>query len=688
MNKWKGFEWTEECALAFQQLKEYLSWPPIMSSPGTDEVLYSYIAVAPYVMSLVLIRIDNGVQQSVYYVSKSLQEAEIRYLPLEKAILAVVHGTRKLSHYFQAHTVVILTQLPLKAILRNADYTGRIAKWGTVLGAFDIKYMPRTSVKSQVLADLVAEFTETPLEEISTTQNMDGKSVGTISRQEPSFWKVYVDGATNQRGSRMGLVLISLEKLTIEKSLRLGFSATNNKAEYEALLEGMAMVQRMGEKAIKMFSDSRLVIDQVKGKLEARDERIQGYLSQVRHLQSGFESFTLLHIPRSGNTHADSLATPATSSAQNLPRVILIKDLCKPTEVTGQVVHVHQIRVGPSWMDSIVLYLKEDILQEDKLEAEKTRRKALCFWLSENQKLYMRSFSGPYLLCVHPEATELLLEELHGGICGSHTGGRSLSHKAITQGYWWPNMQKEAQEYVKKCDQCQRFAPNIHQLGGVLNPLSSPWPFAQWGLDIVGPFPKVAGNKKYLLVGTDYFTKWVEVEPLANIKDVDATKFIWRNTITRFEVLHSLILDNGLQFDSKSFRRYCCELGITNRYSTPTYLQGNGQVEAINKVIVNGLKKKLDDVKGKWVEELTHVLWTYRTTPCRSTGETPFSMTYGVEAVIPLKTCFPTLKTSSFSPSSNNNLLEKSLDLIEERREGVMVQLAYYQHKLKQGYDA
>ena len=248
MNKWKGFEWTKLCALAFQQLKEYLSQPPIMSSPGTDEVLYSYIAVAPYVMSLVLIRIDNEVQQSIYYASKSLQEAEIRYLPLEKAILAVVHDTRKLPHYFQAHTVVILTQLPLKAILRSADYTGRIAKWGTVLGAFDIKYMPRTSVKSQVRADLVAEFTETPLEEISTTQNMDGKSVGTISRQEPSFWKVYVDGATNQRGSRMGLVLISLEKLTIEKSLRLDFSATNNEAEYKALLEGIAMVQRMGEK--------------------------------------------------------------------------------------------------------------------------------------------------------------------------------------------------------------------------------------------------------------------------------------------------------------------------------------------------------------------------------------------------------------------------------------------------------
>ena len=156
-------------------------------------------------------------------------------------------------------------------------------------------------------------------------------------------------------------------------------------------------------------------------------------------------------------------------------------------------------------------------------------------------------------------------------------------------------MQNEAQEHVKKCDQCQRFAPNIHKPGGVLNPLSSPWSFAHWGLNIVGPFPKAASNKRYLLIDTDYFTKWVEAEPLANIRDVDAKKFIWKNIVTWFKVLHSFISDNGLQFDSKSFRRYCYELGITNKYSTPTYPQGNGQVETINKVIVNGIKKSLDE---------------------------------------------------------------------------------------------
>ena len=135
---------------------------------------------------------------------------------------------------------------------------------------------------------------------------------------------------------------------------------------------------------------------------------------------------------------------------------------------------------------------------------------------------------------------------MHEGICGSHTGGRSLTHRAITQGYWWPNIQREALEYVKKCDQCQRYAPSIHQPGGILNPLSSPWPFAQWGLDIVESFPKAVGNKKYLLVGIDYFTKWVEAEPLANIRDVDAKRFIWKNIVTRFGVPHVLISDNGL----------------------------------------------------------------------------------------------------------------------------------------------
>ena len=159
-----------------------------------------------------------------------------------------------------------------------------------------------------------------------------------VSLQDPSLWKVYIDGAANQRGSGVGLVLISPEKITIEKSLRLGFLAINNEAEYEALLVGMTMVQKIGGKVVKIFFDSRLVIGQVKVELEARDVRMQEYLNQVRHLQSGFDSFNLLHIPRSRNTHVDSLATLATSLVQSLPRVILVEGLCKPTEIKKEMV--------------------------------------------------------------------------------------------------------------------------------------------------------------------------------------------------------------------------------------------------------------------------------------------------------------------------------------------------------------
>ena len=186
LHKWKGFEWTKECAMAFQQLKKYLSWPPIMSSLKVDEVLFAYLAIASYAISFFLIRVASGIQWLVYYVSKSFHEAEVRYLQLEKAILAIVHATKKLPHYFQAHTVVVLTQLPLKSILRSADYTRRITKWDTILGAFDIKYVPRTSVKGQVLADLVAEFAELPEEAEVKQHGIDEKLVGLISTRDSS----------------------------------------------------------------------------------------------------------------------------------------------------------------------------------------------------------------------------------------------------------------------------------------------------------------------------------------------------------------------------------------------------------------------------------------------------------------------------------------------------------------------
>ena len=214
-----------------------------------------------------------------------------------------------------------------------------------------------------------------------------------------------------------------------------------------------------------------------------------------------------------------------------------------------------------------------------------------------------------------------------------------------------------------------------------MNPISSPWPFAHWGLDIVGPFPRAIGNRRFVLIAMDYFTKWVEAEALANIRDVDVKKFVWRNIVTRFGVPESLVSDNGLQFDSKAFREFCGSLDITNRYSTPAYPQSNGQAKATNKTIVNGLKRRLEGAKGRWAEELPNVLWAYRTTPRRSTRETSFSLTYGAEAVIPAKINLCSAQVSGFEPTQNSELMLKQLNLLEERWESTTIWLVEYQQR-------
>ena len=190
-----------------------------------------------------------------------------------------------------------------------------------------------------------------------------------------------------------------------------------------------------------------------------------------------------------------------------------------------------------------------------------------------------------------------------------------------------------------------------------------------------------------MLVTTDYFTKWVEVEPMSHIRDVNVKKFLWQNIITRFGIPQVFVADNDKQFDSKLIRGFCLELGIKNYFSTPSYPQSNGQAEASNKVMLDGMKKRLERAKSLWVEELPNVLWAYRTTPRRSTGETPFALAYGMEAVIPLEVGLPTIRTEAFDSGTNESSITKQLDWLDCRRDRAAIRLAQYQQTLAKGYN-
>ena len=192
----------------------------------------------------------------MYYINKTLVDVEIRYLPLEKLVLALVHATRKLPQYFQAHTVFVLTEYPLQSLLKRSNFTGRIAKWGTRLGSFDIWYRSRNAVKGKVLTDFVAEFS--PKNDMEMVCHVENQS-----------WRVFVDGVSSAMGAGAGIVIITPEVIRLEHSFRLGFKASNNEAEYEAFITGLKTTFDLGARNVEVYSDSRLVVNQVQGSFEA-----------------------------------------------------------------------------------------------------------------------------------------------------------------------------------------------------------------------------------------------------------------------------------------------------------------------------------------------------------------------------------------------------------------------------------
>ena len=229
-------------------------------------------------------------------------------------------------------------------------------------------------------------------------------------------------------------------------------------------------------------------------------------------------------------------------------------------------------------MTPIISYLQDGHFPQNTEEAKKIKKRAARFTIL-NDALYKRGFSMPYLKCVDEEEARYILEEIHGGVCSDHASPRSLVNKVVRTGYFWPTMQVDAAEIVKRCDKCQRYG-NMQRLPAErLTTIASPWPFAQWGIDIVSPLPQGKGQVKFLLVAIDYFTKWIEAKALATITKARIRSFVWKNIICKFGIPLAIISDNGKQFDSQGFREFCSNLGIKNQFSSPGHPQANGQTE-------------------------------------------------------------------------------------------------------------
>ncbi|XP_076906127.1 uncharacterized protein LOC143562104 [Bidens hawaiensis] len=393
---------------------------PTLTAPYAGEPLTLYLSASDIAIGVVLLTDTKNVQTPIYYVSRTLSDPKTIYSMLEKLVLALVYAARRLRRYFQGHPINVLTGYKLKNVLSKPELSGRLAKWAIELGEHSIEYKPRPVIKGQVLADFV---TEVP----------------------------------HNEGSGAGFGLVNPEGHEFTYAIKLDFKSTNNEAEYEAFLAGLRIARKLGVKHLEAQVDSMLIAGQINGTYEAKNDVMASYLSQARVLIRQFSSFNIVHIRRSENKSADALSKLASTNFEHFAKDIRVEVIDHPSIPQNQVL---VIQTGvESWISPIIAYLSSGALPVGKAEARKIKHKALNYQLTDGI-LYRRSFLGPLLRCVDAEDANYLIREIHEGICGLHVGPRMTVAKIMNAGYYWPSMHLDAVQEIRKCDSCQRHAPN------------------------------------------------------------------------------------------------------------------------------------------------------------------------------------------------------------------------------------
>jgi ribonuclease HI len=471
------------------------------------------------------------VQRPVYFISEVLSETKIRYPQIQNLLYAVILTRRKLRHYFESHPVTVVSSFPLGEIIHYREASGRIAKWAVEIMGETISFAPRKAIKSQVLADFVAEWVDTQLP---------------TAPIQPELWTMFFDGSLMKTGAGAGLLFISPLGKHLCYVLRLHFPASNNVAEYEALVNGLRIAIELGVRRLDARSDSQLVIDQVMKNSHCRDPKIEAYCDEVRRLEDKFYGLELNHVARRYNETADELAKIA-SGRTTVPPDVFSRDLHQPSVKTddtpepekasaqpeapsarpeapsarpeapsarpeapsarpevpsaseGEALRIEEERSGVmpnrNWQTPYLRYLHRRELPLDQAEARRLARHAKSFvLLGDGKELYHRNPSGILQRCISIAEGQELLQEIHSGACGHHAAPRALVGNAFRQGFYWPTAVADATRIVRTCEVCQFYARQTNLPAQALQTIPITWLFAVWGLDLVGPLQKAPGG--------------------------------------------------------------------------------------------------------------------------------------------------------------------------------------------------
>uniref|UniRef100_A0A2N9GAK5 RNA-directed DNA polymerase n=1 Tax=Fagus sylvatica TaxID=28930 RepID=A0A2N9GAK5_FAGSY len=635
-----------------------------------DHCVYTWLPIVKQLGAWWLKKMKKEPKGQFYYVSRALKDAETRYSGAERACLALIYASQRLRHYFLAHKIQLITKShPIRSLLHRPVLSGRLAQWLLQLSQYEITTETPTAIKSQAIADLLAQF---PGEDSSSISHEVPGEIGEalLADLADSTWTLKFDGSSTSSSSGAGIVLASEDGKTIAKSFKLDFPCSNNASEYEAYITGCenryadalatlgSQVSFEGSKVdVTIDKRSMPITDLLREKFKEPNLDAEDWRTPIKAKLVAPEGVADLKVlkdyvliawgslPQTAWRSLGKMCEPPRGSkeANRGPREVLNSAHFASTNMSPT--RSMQTFVSSDWRTPFLEYLIENILPQTSQAAVRIKKLATRYFV-EGGILFRKGFHGDPLRCLSLAESQTVMKEAHSGECGEHQGKKRLYQLLLTLGYYWPTMKKDTADFVKSCHTCQLQANLIHTHPTSLQNMATPWPFHTWGLDLIGPINPASGGYIWILVATEYFSKWVEAIPLRKATGAAVANFIREHIITRFGIPHKIISDNGTPFVNKN-----AGVLIWQTHYGPTVDQ-----------------------------------------PKTATGFTPFSLVYGTDAISPTELLVPSpriLHGMDLEADADICAEARVADLegLEEARELAQARSLRYHQKLADAYE-